>query len=48
MRERRRASLWEFLLSEGKEGEVGDGMKESSRRDERYWVRFEEMSDRVW
>lgn len=36
MRERRRASLREFLLRVGKEGELVDGMKDSSRREDRY------------
>jgi hypothetical protein len=48
MRERRRASLREFLLRLAKEREVEGGMKESSRREVRYWARFEEMSERVW
>jgi hypothetical protein len=42
-RERRRAVLELFLLSaEMADGE--EGMKESSRREVRYWVRLEEMS----
>lgn len=48
MRERRRASLREFLFKLEKDGEEADGMKESSRREVRYWVRFKEMSERVW
>jgi hypothetical protein len=48
MRERRRASLWEFLFKLAKEGKLVGGMKERSRREVRHWVRFEAMSDRVW
>lgn len=47
MSERRREVLELFLLrDERAAGEVG--MNESSRREERYCVRFEEMSFRVW
>ena len=48
MRERSKASLPEFLFKMGKEVEVADGMKESSRKEVRYWLRFEAMSQRVW
>ena len=48
IRERRRASLREFLFSVLKDGEVDDGMNERSRKDVRYCVRFKEMSERVW
>jgi hypothetical protein len=44
-RERRRGVLLLCLLRDGR---GGLGMKESSRREERYWVRLEEMSERVW
>lgn len=47
-RERRRESLRLFLLSVLTEGEFGSVIKESSRREERYWVRLEEMSESVW
>ena len=46
-RERRRAVLELFLLR----AEIADweeGMKESSRREVRYWVRLEEISFSVW
>ena len=45
IRERRRVVLLMFWLGEG--GAFVE-TKESSRRDERNWVRFEDMSDRVW
>ena len=44
IRERRRVVLLMFWLSEG--GGFAE-MKESSRRDERNWMRLEEISDRV-
>jgi len=46
-RERRRAVLELFLLR-AKMSDWEEGIKESSRRDVRYWVRLEEMSFRVW
>ena len=48
MRDRSRASLPEFLFNGVNDGEVGAGTKESSRKEVRYCVRFEEMSDSVW
>lgn len=48
MSERSRASLPEFLFRVVRDGELAVGMKESSRKEVRYCVRFEEMSDSVW
>jgi hypothetical protein len=46
-RERRRAVLELFLLR-AEMADAAEGMKESSRREVRYWVRLEEMSFSVW
>jgi len=45
MRERRRAALVLFLL---RDGEAWEGMNPISRREARYCVRLEEISERVW
>ncbi len=47
MRERRRVSLLEFLFNAAKDGNVDVGMKDSSRKLERYCDRLEEISERV-
>jgi hypothetical protein len=46
-RERMRAVLELFLLRAAM-ADAEEGMKESSRREVRYWVRLEEMSFSVW
>lgn len=47
MRERIRGSELELRFRVMNCGEWGAGMKESSRREVRYWVRLEEISERV-
>lgn len=44
MRERKRVVL---LILRLREGDEFAGIKESSRREDRNWIRFEEMSERV-
>jgi hypothetical protein len=48
MIERRREVLLLLRLREKNAGVFGGGMKDSSRREAKYWVRLEAISQSVW